>query len=702
MRCNKRKTIGYIILTYPCRSIEWLHLRKLFAEVLIQFDHAHLVPLIEEVMFAWKYHAPLSTVLYKPSLVFKKISFLELLDSSGTCECLSIKRFAHFLDPRTLLETSSFANPQVHVRTVDTGIIQHLQLRSAVAKGLNHVPPRPTSKLSACMATVMEAFEQLVEILGLHSTDFPLEQATHWFWETTLSKLKQASHSNLFGFRSSGPDLLSLHAVKDELRWLTSHLYCAGLDKASNNVCFVCIRHIRFMALERLSGSDFSPRCEGEVWLLPSHVLRDMSSEISNLLPEVRVSFEALPYLMATYKLHKNKYRWLTNAFQTVYSNLAHLLTIATMLVLEQVRIWASDTTNGFSRFMRCNSSFYWLVNSSIEVALNLPNKIYNIFVAHITRCYESIPLDGDDNLIDAVSHIIRIGYRQAKKHHPRSTPQIWIRVNAEGHAAHAQWSSSKPAYGDCFVLPAERLISLHCWLIRNCNVQLGDRVWKQTLGIPMGFSCSPLWCNVYLLHYEIQFMLRLAKLGRSDIMQQFKSAFRYIDDLCWINVEQPLAFLSPSQPKLAENPYWVYPLNVLEIKNEVTRYALEDPTRGVHAHFMNLDIVIEESGSGEYSTCKYDKRRDLPFSYSQYIMFDSNRPIKQSYSVAVSQTVPILYLSSSMEAALKEILILISTMVKNGFQERRLRHLISTFMGIGTFPGIKFDIQELISRIRY
>ena len=58
-----------------------------------------------------------------------------------------------------MLETSSLLDPQVHVQTMDTGIIQNLPLRAAVAKDLNYIPPRFTSKSSACMATVMEAFE---------------------------------------------------------------------------------------------------------------------------------------------------------------------------------------------------------------------------------------------------------------------------------------------------------------------------------------------------------------------------------------------------------------------------------------------------------------------------------------------------------------------------------------------------------------
>ena len=110
-------------------------------------------------------------------------------------------------------------------------------------------------------------------------------------------------------------------------------------------------------------------------------------------------------------------------------------------------------------------------------MALNLPSQINDIYVADITRCYETIPLTGPDNLIDAIAYVIKLGFKQAKSHHPRATPMIWVRINSEGQAVHALWATSKPAYGECFALSADRLIEIHSWLMKSCYVNLGDRV---------------------------------------------------------------------------------------------------------------------------------------------------------------------------------------------------------------------------------
>lgn len=217
-----------------------------------------------------------------------------------------------------------------------------------------------------------------------------------------------------------------------------------------------------------------------------------------------------------------------------------------------------------------------------------------------------------------------------------------------------------------------------------------------------MGFACSPLWCNMYLLHYESKFVQRLARLGRTDLMAQFKYAYRYIDDLCWLNTSIPLNFLSLDQTKSPDNPWWIYPLNFLEIKCEVTAFDQNQPQRGIKANFMNLAVQILEpsKASSIYSLCKYDKRRELPFKYAQYIMFHSNRPVRQSYGICIRQTVPIIYLSSSVEHAYREILLMVNTLDRNGFRERRLRDTITKFLNDNTFPGARFNVQLLSQAI--
>jgi hypothetical protein len=88
-------------------------------------------------------------------------------------------------------------------------------------------------------------------------------------------------------------------------------------------------------------------------------------------------------------------------------------------------------------------------------------------------------------------------------------------------------------------------------------------------------------------------------------------------------------------------------PLHLQEIKPEVLEYALDDPFKGIGAHFMNIEFKIDVANIGAFSMRKFDKRRGLQFKYTQYIKFQSNWLVKQSYNIVISQVLLILYVSN-------------------------------------------------------
>lgn len=138
---------------------------------------------------------------------------------------------------------------------------------------------------------------------------------------------------------------------------------------------------------------------------------------------------------------------WLTNASGTVFFDLAHLVAIASNLILESLKQWAAELILSYNRFLQIDTSVSWLLNSTMELALNISTNISNIFIADIARCYESIPPEGDDNLPGAIAHFIHIGFEQQHKYHPRFDPQIWIWTE-KGRATKASWATSPPKCG--------------------------------------------------------------------------------------------------------------------------------------------------------------------------------------------------------------------------------------------------------------
>lgn len=233
-----------------------------------------------------------------------------------------------------------------------------------------------------------------------------------------------------------------------------------------------------------------------------------------------------------------------------------------------------------------------------------------------------------------------------------------------------------------------------------HCYVQLGDRVWQQIMDIPIGFSCSPQWCNLYFISYKIKFLQRLARLQQHHFLPLFEYTYRYIDDFCTLNNPRIANFLDPQQPRLPMNPFWIYPLDIVSMQPEFDSHAPDQPSIGLSGHFLNVYVSILDQLTGMYETTKFDKRRALPFPFQQYIQFKSNRPIRNSYNIAISQTIPILYMANSAILAFQEIRILITTLNRNGFTETRLLRLILRFCSVQDFLGIHFQITDLCSLI--
>lgn len=81
----------------------------------------------------------------------------------------------------------------------------------------------------------------------------------------------------------------------------------------------------------------------------------------------------------------------------------------------------------------------------------------------------------------------------------------------------------------------------------------------------------SPLWCNLYFMAYEIQFVTRLVRLGLYGLLPRLEHTYQYIDDICALNNQEFTRFLDPDQPRVSDNPWWIYPLDLVEIKSEIS-----------------------------------------------------------------------------------------------------------------------------------
>ena len=72
-------------------------------------------------------------------------------------------------------------------------------------------------------------------------------------------------------------------------------------------------------------------------------------------------------------------------------------------------------------------------------------------------------------------------------------------------------------------------------FLINNAYFRINNDVFYQVIGIPMGSDPAPFFANLFLFHYECQWMEHLCK-NYIRRWKKFFNAFRFIDDLIILN----------------------------------------------------------------------------------------------------------------------------------------------------------------------
>ena len=101
--------------------------------------------------------------------------------------------------------------------------------------------------------------------------------------------------------------------------------------------------------------------------------------------------------------------------------------------------------------------------------------------------------------------------------------------------------------------LSCENFCELLKFLVSNIFIKIGNDIFRQIIGIPMGTNCAPLLANLYLFSCEYDFMMKLMKDKEFHIAKKFNLTFRYIDDLISFNNSNFKMYINSIYPKELE-----------------------------------------------------------------------------------------------------------------------------------------------------
>ena len=86
-------------------------------------------------------------------------------------------------------------------------------------------------------------------------------------------------------------------------------------------------------------------------------------------------------------------------------------------------------------------------------------------------------------------------------------------------------------------------------FLLDNIYIRFGTKLFRQTVGMPMGTKCAPPAADLFLFRYERAFMMSLSEEKQSEVIEAFNSTSRYFDDLLNIDNKYFDSFISQINP---------------------------------------------------------------------------------------------------------------------------------------------------------
>ena len=86
---------------------------------------------------------------------------------------------------------------------------------------------------------------------------------------------------------------------------------------------------------------------------------------------------------------------------------------------------------------------------------------------------------------------------------------------------------------------------------------RFGTKLYTQVVGIPMGTNSAPLVANLFMFCYERDFMMSLSDDKQADIIDDFNTTSRYLDDILKIDnvfFDNMVSQVYPSELQLKAN----------------------------------------------------------------------------------------------------------------------------------------------------
>lgn len=453
-------------------------------------------------------------------------------------------------------------------------------------------------------------------------------------------------------------------AMRKYLRYLHKYLVLVPIDKAANNVAFVCKR----LYVKELRAELLRPFGAYESW---NETPEQIISRHKNYLSYCKLTGQdRLPYLYWMPKMHKAGKRFIAGSPTCTTREASSVMSDVLQLILRSLR--EKDDSGlcetGIRRYFVVNGyeevvSFLhgWPRVSVLRRSRPSSSVDRRLFTGDFSTMYTTIP---HTDLKQRLGQVCSEAWEWVASHRFHCSADelriTWTRWDC-------QWERTSVAESHTAQLHQFKrtsVKSLLSFLIDNTFLLNGGVIRRQRLGIPMGTNNAPAEANAYLYSYESEYIDRLAKRNPQQA-RAFHMSFRLIDDV--LSIDNSAIVRAIRRP--AEEG-GLYP-RALQL-NDTSVSATE---------VQFLGMRISDCSTGALHVEVFDKRKEFPFAVRRYPHMDSLIPASLPYGVFMGQLHRFYRICSQWKAFLNTTAELGKTLIEQGCLVSRIRRCFHAFL---------------------
>ena len=348
-----------------------------------------------------------------------------------------------------------------------------------------------------------------------------------------------------------------------------------------------------------------------EVDITPEELLKNQKEFLKNSKILLDFNCDKLPNFYASCKQHKTppKFRYITSTCKAATKPLNRILK-GTFKTIQKEVIRFCDVED-YKRHDNINTC--WIIDNNTYVRKDIFKLNRGFYKAKSVNSFDF------DTLYTNIPHnILKFVIASIIKNSFETSGKKFIRVTKSFKGT---FSDSDRKYKGTYILTEDDIIKLFDYMIDNCYIVYKSKVYRQTIGIPMGVDPAPFIANLFLHYYENSYMNSLIDSRNLNLALKLSHVFRYLDDL--LNLNDLGIFQQVSKI--------IYPKELI-----LSRTNISD----LQSDYLDLNICCENES---FSYKLFDKRDNFDFDVINFpCMKYSNIPTKPSYGIYLSQLIRI------------------------------------------------------------